>query len=217
MTRNLKALGVALAVAFAFAATATAASATTHHIHGTPGKLSVTGNTINQFTSTTGSGKGYTCETVGVEGELIEETSTSITVEPKYSNCFETENDVKGKVKVFVRPNGCHYTFTGLTTSGNPTGGEHATVDIVCPAGKQIEIRATGLELICSDIPEQEVKDAVRYNDLGTGTVEVQATAHGIKSTTTGACGEGEHNNGGYTGNVTVTNEAHDLSVVSTP
>lgn len=76
IVRNLKALGVALAVAFSFAATATAAMAEEHHFHGTPGVLPVIANNVQQFTFTTGSGQGFTCETVGVEASLEAETST---------------------------------------------------------------------------------------------------------------------------------------------
>ena len=224
MTRNLKVLGMAFAMLFAFAAFASAASAVEHHFNGTAGDHPfVTANEAQVFTPTTGGSQGFICHEVEVHGEIEEATKTSVTVEPEYVNgsCFTEENGVETTTKAFVSTNECHYTFEGLTTSGNPTGGEHAEVKLTCPAGKAIEIKVTAFKLSCARIGEQNIADAVRYEDLGNGEVKVIPTAHGIQSTTVGAACEGKeggnsHNNGSYTGSVTV-GAPNGVSLSTTP
>ena len=211
MTRNLKALGLALIAAFAMSAVAaSAASAVNHHFTGTSGEALTTESIGEQvFESTTGEEKGYKCKKVVTEkGTVPAGTVTSVPTTPKYEECSTFGPPGVANVK----QEGCEFVFTGNTTTGNPTGGEHANVDIVCPAGKSIIIQATGLKLNCSTVYPQEIKHAVRYENettAGNGKthVRIKATAHGILSKTIGVCAEAPetHTNGSYTGEVTVS------------
>ena len=225
MTRNLKVLGMALAMAFAFAAFASAASAATHHFDGGAGEtLSVVTNENQVFTTTTGGTQGFICKGVAFNSTLEVATSTSVTVEPLYTNCHTEENGVETTTQMTLTTNGCHYTFQGLTTSGNPTGGEHANVELSCPEGAAgMTTDVTAFKLRCTNVPPQTIAHAVRYEDLGNGQVKVIPTAHGIESKTEGVC-EGKegvgsdqiHNNGSYTGSVTVSTP-NGVSLSTTP
>jgi len=212
MTRNLKALGLALVAVFAMSVVgASAAQAASHHFDGTVGDaLEAHALTTQIFKPVTGEPKQFECTEIKVAGKVEEATATSVTVEPLYSGCTAF-TPPETTVSASVKPNGCHYRFTGVTTTGNPTGGEHATVDVICPEGKEIEIRVTGLNLKCSTVPAQEVKDAVRYEEDSSnpeGAVIVKATAHGFESKTVeslAGCGTETHTNGTYVGEATVT------------
>lgn len=211
MTRNLKVLALVLATAFTFTALASAALAATHHFTGTVGTpLKVIENNEQVVTTTTGGKEGFRCKQISVNGKVGAATSTEVTVEPFYTNC-ETEGELAAVVT--VEPNGCHYTFFGTTTTGNPTGGEHANVEINCntTGSEGIKNKITALKLACVLVPPQLVKHAVRYVDLENNKVEIQVTAHGFEIKTEGSCknkeGVGEnqiHSNGSYTGNITV-------------
>jgi hypothetical protein len=226
MNRKLKALGLALCATFALSVVAaSAASAATDHIRSS----SKTGSTFlaakslgNQdfFLETSGDPNGdrVRCANVGVTGSLPANTVSEATVTPAYSTC--TARKGTSEFEAVVTTNECHYLFTGETThTVGETEGEHATVHIICPEGSPgIQVQVTGVKLQCIDVPGGQTLHGVRYlNDtVNTNAIILKATVHGIKSTTTGACGEGTHEDGVYTGEVTVQgyeDEAHKKEV----
>ena len=199
---------IALISSFALTALASPAMAADHHFNGTEGDpLEATANEDQVFTPTTGGTQGFICHEVAVTGEVEAETAGSLTVEPEYvgGSCFTEENGEETTTKAFIEASGCHYTLQGATTEGNPTGGEHANLSIVCPAEESISIRVTTFNLGCVSIPPQTISDSVRYEDLGNGDVKVIPTAHGIESTTEGVCEGKEGSIEVSVGHVTVT------------
>jgi len=236
MTRNLKVLGLALCAAFAMSAVAAGSAwAETHEVvTGNGGTVHLTAEAdptsggSQDFEATTGESKVVKCSEVQVSG-TAENGATEVTVEPSYNNCGVWETEPAGTtVKIAsatIKTSGCHYKFTGETTAGNPTGGEHATVHVENAGGscEHIKINVTSFQVNCIDVPVQEIKDAVRYNNIteanGKKAITVEATAHGIKSTTTNnnlfcpteTGGTVVHENGSYVGNTIVRgyNEAH--------
>lgn len=226
MNRKLKVLGMALFAAFAMSAvSASAASAVTHHITvtGDGGSTGLKASSIGEqkFYPTTNQEKRIQCKKVEVNGELPVTTNLSVTVEPIYKEC-KAVDPALGEPSATVTTNGCHYLFTGETTEEEGgTPGEHATVHLSCPEGEAIEIHVTFLLLPCTEVGEQTLH-GVRYAEgPNNEDVIVEATVHGIHSTTVGACeeenpAENTHNDGKYTGNVTVQGTEQPISLTQT-
>lgn len=143
-----------------------------------------------------------TCDAVNISGEFEGDVVTELTVEPTYDEC-QTEI---GSL-ITVTTNGCHYLFKGATTETvegeEVAGGDHGTLHIACPGEESVEIDTTFLNLECIAIGPQTVH-GVHYEESEQAIV-LEATAEGIKSQTTGPCGEGTHTGGTYTGTVAVT------------
>jgi hypothetical protein len=225
MSGRIKVLGMALVAALALGAiTASSAFAvnTTHHITveglkaGEEATLKSEAKNEQIFRPTTeDETKSFACKKVGVTGK-VGPTQDSVTVTPEYTECTATSGGTVSSA--FVEQNGCDYQFTGKTTPGNPTGGEHASVHIknhLSPGSPcHIEIKVSAFKLKCSSVPNQEIKHAVTYvNETvpNPDHITIKATAHGFESTTTNsiACpttsgGTEVHTNGQYTGEVTV-------------
>jgi hypothetical protein len=216
MNRKISVLGLALLAALAFGALAAqAATAATHHITASePWTPTASAVTQGAFESTTGANRGFTCKKTSIATtEAIPATASETTVTPFFEECSVVE---KGETiaTVYIDNGGCDFRFNGTTTSGNPTGGEHATVSIVnhLEPGQpcHFEIKATAFKFKCASIPNQEVKHAGRLEQKEEHLL-IKATAHGIESTTTNsiACptesgGTEVHTNGSYTGETTV-------------
>ena len=187
----LKTIGLALSAAFALSAVAAAtATASTHHFKGPVGaQVEVVANNTQLFKGTTNDTKLISCKKVTASGSIVNETDDKLTVKPDYSECEAVEGETK--VTAHVEEGNCAYTFTGKTTSGNPTGGEHAEVHIEPITGEEchIEVKLTALKLKCVSIPDQTVTDAVTYEQIVVGGnkqgIRVTATPHSIESTTT--------------------------------
>ena len=137
MTRNLKALGLAVMAAFALSAVgATAAQALTVDV-GAGGKT-ITGEQIvrpehKDHTFTLSSGRDITCTEARFDG-TIENGATEITVTPTFITCYS--NDTQ---PVTITHNGCNFRFYGGAGEG-PDLLNKVTVDLDCPTGKEIEI-----------------------------------------------------------------------------
>jgi hypothetical protein len=146
--------------------TASAASAASHHFVAQKGTL-FDGEALGaqKIEKTTGEGKGFQCAKVSLTGEVIEEPQKEVTVVPKYEECQTFGETV---TTAFIEP-GCHYVLKGVTTTGNPTLGEHANVKLQCTApATHTETRVTALKLKCSSVPTQEIEHAVRYENQTT-------------------------------------------------
>jgi hypothetical protein len=227
MTRNIKALGLALVAALALGAVlAAGASATTHKFlvdHGSGEQAHLTAEAENTqvfMWSTTNSKKRFSCNKVNIVTGTgtVKDGASEATAGSKYEECVAIDEEAGKEVAMFPEFNKCHYLFFGETTKGNPTeNGEHANVEIKCEkVGEEIEFKVTALKLKCDNIPQQVIKHAVRYEnkttESGITDITIKFTPHNIKNTTlnTVACPTGtgspvEHTNGLYTGNVTVT------------
>jgi hypothetical protein len=184
MTRNLKALGLALFAVFALGAIgAQAASAVTiHKFHSDGPKTIVTGTGgVQKFE--VGAAGIVECKKLTAQGtETGTEVSAGtfanaenkVTVVPKYEECSF------GGQPATVNFHHCAYVFFGETTAGNPTGGEHANVEIECEGP---ENKITVHTVNCTiTIGPQLVKHAVRYeNELGVpSATRTISTAHAI-------------------------------------
>jgi hypothetical protein len=244
MARNLKALGLALFATCAMSAVAAAsASAVTHTFSSAVETTHLTAEaegTQTFWATTNDANKHVDCTSVNVANStIVGKNVASVTVEPIYTGCTVFDTGAGKEATAFVETNKCHYTFTGETASGVTTG-EHAQVRIKCApdadattgAGTHIELKATALKLKCISVPSQEVR-GIKYTNKQTAgkkeEITIEATVHGIKSTTTNsvACPTTsglteEHTDGKYTGNVTVrgfsdVNDTTQTDVTVTP
>lgn len=208
MTRNLKAIGLALCAAFAMSAVAAAsASAVEDHITSSASttNLSVASNTPQKFFATTNNAEEFIeCKKVSVSGSLPSTTNTEVTVKPQYDECMAHKPGVTVSATVTDTEKNCHYTFKGLTQE-SVTPGEHATVNLDCDGTTGIEVHLTAFKFKCIAVQDQSLV-GVKYANAANGDVKLTATVHGIQSETISstACSAGEHNDGLYTGEVTV-------------
>jgi hypothetical protein len=214
MSRNLKALGLALLAAFALSAVA--ASAASAH-------------TVATFTS----GSDWTilhskaenvqvfkegaievkCSSIAVDGSMGTDEA-SITVTPTYGVTTDTTGATECKLVALgsefeaqVHTNGCHYLFT----AGGETDGE---VHITCPTGQSIEVTGDilGKWRPCIDVGAQTpTTPTVTYTNetevtggINVWDVTVKSDAKKIHYTKTGLCGSGLFTEAEYTGAVTV-------------
>jgi hypothetical protein len=221
MTRKYKALGLALMAAVAaFALSGIAASSavaapeftcieTPANVHAhciLDGKEDP--NEQLNFTAGEGFGSIHCTEATFTGGTLATGTGTTIeNVHPEYGGC----TDSFGRA-VDTTTTGCNFTFHVETKL--ETNVYHGKADLVCEAGKQIEIKVTsGGSVICTDtIGSQNGVGPVTYRNMTEASptdVTVTSDARNIKNITSGGffnCGipNGEHTEGTTGGNVTV-------------
>jgi len=229
-TRNLKAMGAALCAAFALSATAaaSASAAVDRVVTGNGGtvhltaKADPTGGT-QDLTLVTGQDPHLLCNAVNVQG-TTENGDTSVTVEPTYSECGIYESGEK-LANATIDTEGCHYNFSGETTTGNLTeNGEHANVELLNgategkPTCEAIKFTVSAFQVDCVDVQLQTIEHAVRYKNItdetsGKEALTVEFTAHEIESTThnnslicpTETGGDVTHTDGGLTGDLILT------------
>jgi hypothetical protein len=222
MTRNLKALGVALVAVIAMsvvAASAAQAKFDTLTMFPTKENVYLTAKALapQEFRIEGGIGT-IRCSNVELEAREGRSTnvdkSTSGTVYPLYN---KTETTCGGSPfgKYTVHMNGCYYTFTSETDA---TG--DAEVHLICPPERVVEITGPGGCTI--KVPTQTVKGVHYTNETtGPGTketemhIKLEPTVTGISWTATSACAlvgiKSSGTDGVYLGNVTVTAD-EDLS-----
>src|SRR6476646_6791866 len=137
MTRNLKALGLALVAVFAMSAIAASAAQATPTLtsevspvtlEGTAGGFG-SGQVLKAF------GGEFECEGSSFHTGLTSTPTAEITVEPSYGPLCRTAAQ---KLPATVTVNGCTYRFYNLKFIS--AGDYQATVDIVCPSEKVIEV-----------------------------------------------------------------------------
>jgi len=217
MTRNLKALGLALVAVFAFSAmAASSASAVTDHITvgSVPATLTGTGSD-NVFKITNATPLSVECTTARFHATVSSLGVTSVTATAEYEGRInQTPHTVdcdSGLGQVTVNMNGCDYDLTGETT-GLDNGSADATVSITCSGTNEIVVEDT-THLCKIKIPAQTpTSGGVVYTNEGAGSskdIKVTATVTGITYTTEGSGCKlaglaAEANNADYTGNVTV-------------
>jgi hypothetical protein len=232
MTRNLKALGLALVVVFAFAAiSASAASAETTEtkIHGalqtTPDSTAnITGTELGGNHKFTIAGIGtWECEESEFHGHIAGKT-TSPTITPTYTKCSMEVFGVKRPST--ITHNECTFTLTAhhfLDAEDTKGTGQ---IHIVCPAGKKIEIHvfndAAHTELRCTyAIEPQTINTGISFHNTAVGsngkkvvdTITTKAPTKTKKlSGTVLQCGGSEFNSE-YTG----TTEFHARNAAGEP
>lgn len=216
MTRNLKALGLALVAMFAMSGLAASAAqaVSTFNSDGTPTFLTAEAKTSQTFVD---GEKEVICEKVGVAAtdKIVGTSVTEVTVHPTYSGSPAEPNgaactaklSATESVKAFVEFTTCDYKFTAATDANG-----HAVTHIVCTTpGDAIHIKVTALKLKCYTITEQTLGGGgsgggVHYDTTGTTPnrdIDVTATNIKVKAHREGACGEGE-TTATYNGTVTV-------------
>ncbi len=142
MSLKLKALGLSLIAAMAVSAVAVmnaSATAGGHFVSevahtvvkGTegPGTAHRHHLTLHGFSGQVG------CDEATYEATANALTVTSLTVTPKYNNCYTTGDPDQNAIGVTM--NGCTYTFT---VAPGPAATTEHTVDLLCPVGKKIEV-----------------------------------------------------------------------------
>jgi hypothetical protein len=188
MTRNLKALGLALVAVFAMSALVTsAASAAEFHSEGE--NTTVTASQVNTHVFKTTAGE-VTCAKATFSGTQAAKTASSITVNATYSECHI--NFFGSKVSATVNMNGCDYVLYASNKA-----------DIVCPAGKKIVVSAAGCTV---EVGGQTGKTTVSYTNKENKHIDITPNLTGISYNHTGfTCGTGSGTTGTYTGTTTAS------------
>jgi hypothetical protein len=237
MNGKLKALGLAFFAVLAFGAIAAQAQAAAFHSEKEKTILTATADEgvagRQVFEAVPGSGATVICNHADFAGTQVGAgsgsnwTSETATVHPRYygeagnpeKECLTAANLTK------VDTTKCHYTLNANTTTGNPTGGEHAKVVLSeCTAGGiVISETVNGLTLT---VPNQTIADAVRYTNTGEGatrSITLTATAHNItweckpKAACLAAFGGSSGTNATYTGATTIKGYEDKESSQTTP
>jgi poly(3-hydroxybutyrate) depolymerase len=211
MTRNLKALGLALVAAFAMSAVAaSAAQAEAAHFTAT----SPTGFvTLHATQDPDNPGQEFEVNSGLTECDIVTATGTapntaaSVTVhDVTYTgDYFEGGNECEAfGLESEVEFNGCEYEFHAGTIV-NP-GTSAGSVDLVCAGENEVEIVVAG-GLCTVSVPPQTGINGITYHTVETNEIEeitVEAHSSNIKYSESGACGSGTDTNGVYNGRSTV-------------
>jgi hypothetical protein len=145
MTRNFKALGLALVAVFAFAAVAasSASAEVTDHFTTAHTPTVITGAQVGNSTDNLFSIKSFnepvTCSTATFGGTVTGTSATEVTVHPTYSGCTTANLGTAA-----VDTEGCNYilksTTDAFTNTSGAAEGSKATVSLECETGKSIKI-----------------------------------------------------------------------------
>jgi hypothetical protein len=205
MTRNLKALGLALAAMLAMGAVA-ASSASADFMTETGKDVTLTveahpgAEENEQVFAAPGSGE-VICQELTTHDEVVS-PGKSITVSPTYTNCKAIVGESELAAKVTFTS--CDYNFT---TEG--------IVHVECTKhGDYIHIEVTAFNLNCFTIEDTQTFSGIKYTNKGTGAtrdITLDANVTGIKYTEVGICGSGETtSNGTYNGKATIKGDDPD-------
>jgi len=202
MNRNLKVLGLALVAALAM--TALVASAAQANNEGKFTATSYPGTLHGEDTGThvfTAAGGTVNCTNATFTGSFTEASKTQ-TITPEYSGCTAF-----GFIGATVTMNGCDYLFH-LTGTG-AGGAYNSTVDLVCPAGKEITIDAGPCMI---SLPGQTGLPGSTFTNSGGTPSDVTNHANvtgitGVLKKENALCffTAGHFTNGTYKGSTTVT------------
>ncbi len=185
MTRNLKALGLAVgAMLVMSAALASAAQAETGVLTAQKYPAIVTGqktNAVPVFDIGAGPIRTVVCPTADLDGTLLGPTDP-VTFTPTYTGCVSEP----GGLPMTITMNGCDYTvgFTRPGSTGDPPETGKLTASIDCPEGQKIEIHiyenaaahAANVSLCTYDIGPQAAVPAGVYHNRQGNPGDVEAT-----------------------------------------
>jgi hypothetical protein len=187
MIRKIKVLGLTLVAVFAMTAVAaSAASAAEFHSESSATELRGAQQTENVLAF---NNRTLKCKSATFVGSQSGTTASTVEVHPTYGNCtaFGLEST--------ITTTGCNYV---LHSNGE--------TDIVCEAGKQIEIEAFGTCQV--NVAAQSGLGSVSYSNVGSGSTEevlVGLNVGSIKANVTGStlvCGTNGERLSTYTGSV---------------
>jgi hypothetical protein len=190
MTRNLKILFAAVMALMALAPVASSAQAADEfHCSVEPCRITLltdgTGKTTHQVfiveSKTTTEAVSFTCESIRGEGVAPSKTATAGALTVSFDNC-----NVNGTPGVIVHMNGCEYT---LTAAGGTT--DQANAHLLCPVGKQVEVRVPPGGGCIFFFGAQTPGNGVGYKNEGVTpnrVVTVTGNVHGIVVTASAGC-----------------------------
>ncbi len=189
MTSKLKALGLALVAVFAMSALVASAAQAVPQVTSQSSPLRLEGTGGGSTEALTSFGSTVSCTTIHYKSSLTATPSSTITLEMSYEGCTGF-----GGLLITVTMNGCTYVFH--LTEKVAAGHYRAHVDIVCPAGKEIEIHVygsaaahtAGTALCTVKIPPQNNLTTVDIRTTTTagqnfGDIDVFGTISNIKMT----------------------------------
>lgn len=207
--RNLKVLGLALVAVLAMSSVV-ASMASADSFTGETGTVVLTGSQEGNdiFTLTGGS---ITCKEAKLVGTSTAISST-VTITPTYpeKTVGGEQNCTALGLPGVIHANGCTYLLhIGAGTEG--------TLDINCPAGKELTVTAGAPPTIrCTiHIGSQAGLTKVTFSNTGSGVTRELLVETAVstlkyshtKGTGLGACTPGSATNGGYTGKARITGE----------
>lgn len=140
------------------------------------------------------------CTKVTYNGEMSDETQTSIRLFPEFKECWQGAHGAPGKENITISVNGCSYNFTIRETE---VGKKDSPLHLECPAGQKIEVVSHGL--CVTTVPPQEQTNAVTYltrKQADKHEVTVRLTISKLKYEKHGLCamvapvGTGPHETG---------------------
>jgi hypothetical protein len=201
MIRNLKVLGFALAAVFAMNAMTTSPALAVEETQGvltSDGPVNLMGSDLLLEPSTLEFSATQRLECIGNYGlGVVNETPhfsvnlsagksiTTLTITPTYISCFGVIGASKAPATVTM--NGCDYVAHIQTT--NFDGNYSGSIDVVCPAGKRVEIHIYSNNehktSICTyTLGAQTGKTGIVFkNEKFIGEVTLGGTATGLKAT----------------------------------
>jgi hypothetical protein len=162
----------------------------------------VKGSSLSSFVFKSGMGK-YTCGKVEYTG-TIAAAASALPITSFFTMCRFIG------LPSLLQMNGCTWALNTLN-AGPPYVG---TMDIVCPAGKSIEVSTTpetGFNCTVS-IPGQSGLTGVSFENTGSGSsravtanINLTEVKHSTSGTPVELCKPGEYTNGTYTGSASFT------------
>ena len=211
MTRNLKALGLALVAVFAMSAVAASAASAEVQFH-SEAEATITAHSYTTPVFSTPTHGTVECEVFNADATIGAEATNDLSATAEYLTPCTVEQGGT-PLEAHVHMNECYYTFTTAPGEEIEPGHKYkGSVHIKCPAEKQIEVKVTFLgERNCLDIGEQTpTTPYVDYTNTGEGStrdINLISTVEGIEYTLTGPCGSGTFNDASYSQEVTLTGE----------
>jgi len=220
--RRMKTLGIAVVAVLAMSAML----ASTAFASG--GTATVSAGTTSYTATQTGSGHTFTlpggrvlsCSNATFSGSITDGASTVVAA-PAYSNCKVTVQEVN-ILPATVHMNGCTYDFTLAEKTLGPERW-HAETNVVCPAGKDIQItvfenaekHTAGTTLCEYTIVGQKVS-GVEFRNVAGGKIGILANNVGVAYTrpkgTIGNCG-GASGTAFYNGDTEATAVSGSLGI----
>jgi len=195
MTRNLKALGLALFAVLALGAmAASAAQAGQFTAGGFPATITGQHTTVQELDTELGT---MECG-LKLHGELAA-ASEDLTLTPEYGTSCKIGGD-----EVHVKLNGCDYRLhAGATIAMDMVEG---SLDVKCPAGQAIDFLITAEQPCLLTIPEQLGLGSVVYRDKTMAKdVDLELELEGLDYVLDNGCEvEGAFENGSYVGVSTI-------------
>jgi hypothetical protein len=195
MTRNLKALGLALVAVFAFASVAaSSALAATDHFTTEHTPTIITGAQVGTAADNLFSIKSFNepinCAGATFGGTVTGTSNTEVTVHPTYNNCTTANLGT-----MTVDTTGCNYILKSVTDAFTNTSGavegEKGTVSLECEAGKSIKLTLSlGCTITMTAAANQNLL-GVKYTNEGSGStkdVKIDVTIDHIAYTSNFTC-----------------------------